>query len=256
MTQGRLLKLSRAVFLPLWFSLLPSSSPDLLSFFTLCPKYVSRISLSGGVSAEIWIRLETETQMKFCKNIQITPKGRERLHKNPHPYRIAVSLFLGTSAKCKEKAISLHRVPTRTLSQLPIQETPVNPQGGGAVEEKLAWNIRWARASISTAAAFLASSLRTFGAGRFTVEGNCPAYCRVVSNIASFYPQGTSNTPFPAVTTENTHNIAACPLQKYPQHCCMSPTKKPQHCCTSPTKIPQHCCMSPTKIHPTLLHVP
>ena len=91
------------------------------------------------------------------------------------------------------------------------------------MEEMLAWNIRWARASVSTAAAFLASALRTFGAGRFTVEGNRPAYCRVVSNIASFYPQGTSNTPFPAVTTENTPNIAACPLQKYTQRYCMSP---------------------------------
>lgn len=55
------------LFFPLRFSLLTSSSPDLLSFFTLCPKYVSRISLSDGVSAEIWIRLETEAQMKFCK---------------------------------------------------------------------------------------------------------------------------------------------------------------------------------------------
>ena len=207
---GRLLKLGRAIF-PLWFSLLTSSSPDLLSFFTLCPKYVSRISLSDGVSAEIWIRLETETQMKFCKISKSPPKERKGYIRTYICTELHTCYFWAwvqnaKKRQCPSTGPLRWHFPSFRFKRL--QWTPRRRGSGG--KARLGHSGGHVHPYLLRPA-FLASTLGTFGAGKFTVEGNCPACCRVFSSITGFYPQDASNTPFPAVTTENTHTLLHVP---------------------------------------------
>ena len=143
--------MGRAIF-PLWFSLLTSSSPDLLSFFTLCPKYISRISLSDGVSAEIWIRLETETQMKFCKISKSPQKEGKGYIRTYIRTELHICYFWARVQNAKKGSVPPQGPYTDTFPASNSRDSS-EPPGGGALEEKLAWSLRWA--SIPTVASFL-----------------------------------------------------------------------------------------------------